>query len=46
MLNFHFVVFCNMLATEFLFFEAENMYLFSLKGEMFLVITFGLIYVS
>lgn len=43
--HFHFVVFCCMLATEFPFPETGKIYLFSLKGEMFLVITFCVIYI-
>lgn len=40
--HFHFVVVCYMLTTEFPFPETGKIYLFSLKGEMYLVITFCL----
>lgn len=40
--HFHFMVVCYMLTTEFPFPETGKIYLFSLKGEMYLVITFCL----
>lgn len=43
MFHFHFAVVCYMLAIEFPFLETGKMYLFSLKGEMCLVITFYLL---
>lgn len=39
MFHFYFVVVCYMLTTEFQFPEIGKIYLFSLKGEMYLVIT-------
>lgn len=43
--HFHFVVVCYMLTTEFPFSEIGKTYLFSLKGEICLVITFCLLFI-
>lgn len=43
--HFHFVVICYMLTTEFPFPEKGKIYLYSLKGELYLVITFCLLFI-
>lgn len=43
--HFHFVVVCYMLTTAFPFSETGKIYLFSLKGEMCLVIIFYFLFI-